>query len=124
MECPLSKPEVGNGTWQLLHTIAAYYPESPTDKDKSHYEEFFTTFSYVYPCRPCAQNFQKLVQENPPILDSRITLSIWLCKMHNVVNTMLGKDEFKCTMKELDMRWKRGPSECYEASPSELDIVY
>ena len=76
MECPFNKQEIGNNTWHLLHSIAAHFPENPTEKQKSYYKEFFFTFPYVYPCRPCAKDFSLLVADHPPALDSRTSLSI------------------------------------------------
>ena len=124
MDCPLNKQQIGNSTWHLLHSIAAHFPESPSEKQKNHYKDFFITFAYVYPCRPCAQDFKILVKEHPPSLDSRISLSIWLCKMHNIVNLKIGKPEFNCSMKELDLRWRKGPPECYQTPVSEENIIY
>lgn len=124
MQCPLNKQEIGNNTWHLLHSIAAHYPEAPSAKEKDYYKEFFFTFPFVYPCRPCAKDFQVLTKAHPPELDSRVTLSVWLCKLHNIVNVKLNKPEFNCSIKELDLRWKKGPAECYSTSFSEENIIY
>lgn len=124
MACPLSKQEIGNSTWHLLHSIAAHYPERPSEKQKSTYQDFFTTFAYVYPCRPCAKDFQDLIKIHPANLDSRVSLSIWLCQMHNIVNTKIKKAEFNCAIKELDLRWKKGPPDCYQTTTSEENIIY
>lgn len=123
MNCPYSKPEIGNNTWSLLHSIAAHSPDHPTDKQKNHYKDFFESFPHAYPCRPCAKNFQVLVKENPPNVNSRAELSIWLCKMHNIVNEMLGKNQFLCSIKLLDSRWRKGPGSCYE-DPNDRDFDY
>ena len=35
LECPVDREELGRGTWDLLHTTAAYYPETPSATDKA-----------------------------------------------------------------------------------------
>jgi mitochondrial FAD-linked sulfhydryl oxidase len=34
VECPPDKDELGRSTWTFLHTMAAYYPEEPSDADQ------------------------------------------------------------------------------------------
>jgi hypothetical protein len=34
--CPVDKDELGSSTWNLLHTLAAYYPDEPTE-DGNYY---------------------------------------------------------------------------------------
>ena len=46
------------------------------------------------------------------MLDSGKDLSIWFCKMHNIVNKTLGKPEFDCSYDNLLYRWKIGYSHC------------
>jgi FAD-linked sulfhydryl oxidase len=31
--CPLSKQSLGRHSWPLLHTMAAYYPKTPSEKE-------------------------------------------------------------------------------------------
>ena len=33
-DCPVDKDELGRSTWNLLHTMAAYYPEKPNNQEK------------------------------------------------------------------------------------------
>ncbi len=37
----VSREELGRFTWTFLHSIAAAYPEEPTEKQKQHLLDFF-----------------------------------------------------------------------------------
>ena len=65
-ECPLDKEELGRSTWGLLHTIAAYYPASPSDVDKENALNFVKSLSYLYPCEVCREDFKESVAKAPP----------------------------------------------------------
>lgn len=54
--CPLDKEELGHSTWNLLHTMAAVYPETPTVKQKEDVKELFGILSRNYPCHICAKD--------------------------------------------------------------------
>jgi FAD-linked sulfhydryl oxidase len=118
--CPPDRVELGRHTWTLLHTAAAHYPSNPSDADKATYAQFYNTFARVYPCRPCAKAFRRRIEENPPAVESREALSIWICERHNEVNRLHGKPEFPCTLKQLDLRWKKGPEQCYTVIDDEF----
>ena len=46
---------------------------------------------------------------NPPIVDTRVNFSKWVCELHNEVNDRLGKPQFDCS-KVLE-RWRTGPAD-------------
>ena len=64
--CPLDKEELGRSTWDLIHTIAAYYPDSPSDADKENARNFISSVSYLYPCEVCREDFKQSVADFPP----------------------------------------------------------
>jgi mitochondrial FAD-linked sulfhydryl oxidase len=64
--CPVLREQLGASTWNLIHTIAANYPDEPTEIDKDNVKKFFQTLSYLYPCPHCAEDFQKAVTSKPP----------------------------------------------------------
>ena len=64
--CPLDKEELGRSTWDLIHTIAAYYPDSPNDTDKENARNFISSVSYLYPCEVCREDFKQSVAKFPP----------------------------------------------------------
>jgi len=93
----------------VLHTIAAYYPKKPESSDKQLMKEFINSFSKLFPCPECRQDFQDEILKTPPDLSDRLSLSTWFCQQHNLVNEKLGKATFDCS-KVLE-RWKDGPND-------------
>jgi FAD-linked sulfhydryl oxidase len=67
--CPLDREELGRSTWNLLHTIAAYYPEQPTLTEQEGVRQLFLALAQFYPCEVCAEDFRDSIAENPPRYD-------------------------------------------------------
>lgn len=57
--CPLDKDELGHSTWNFLHTMAAAYPEKPTETQKEDVKSLFGILSRSYPCETCAKDLSK-----------------------------------------------------------------
>lgn len=108
-ECPLDRESLGRNTWSLLHTMATKYPLAPSKEDKTNMGEFIRLFSLLYPCSYCAKEFRDDIKELPPKLDSRHTLALWFCQVHNKVNKKLNKPQFDCS--KVDERWRTGPKD-------------
>lgn len=66
VQCPLDVNALGKSAWDLIHTMAAYYPEEPSEEQQSAAIKFFQTLSLLYPCHICAEDFQYCVANNPP----------------------------------------------------------
>lgn len=111
VQCPPSSGEIGKGSWNLLHSMVAWYPEKPSEKDRFHMNQFFESFARFYPCPWCAKDFQENLQKQPVQTSSRVALCQWLCEQHNMVNEKLGKPLFPCDMKSLDERWRKSSKE-------------
>ncbi|XP_012525776.1 FAD-linked sulfhydryl oxidase ALR [Monomorium pharaonis] len=105
-DCPLDKDELGSKTWAFLHTMAAYYPDKPSERQKTDMNSFFHTFSKFYPCQICAEDLQEQLKHTPPETGSQEKLSQWLCRIHNEVNKKLGKPKFDCKL--VNQRWRDG----------------
>ena len=105
--CPPTREEIGTSTWSLLHSMAAWYPNTPTAKDQHLMSGFIQALAAFYPCSWCATDFQQNIELSPPKTESRDDLCIWLCEQHNVVNKKLGKPVFQCTIEKLDERWRK-----------------
>jgi len=105
-QCPPDRLELGNKSWSLLHSIAAYFPRKPTESQQSDAKQFMHLFSRLYPCQDCAEDLRQDLITHPPRVTSSEEFSTWMCEMHNRVNVKLGKPEFDCT--KVFMRWKDG----------------
>lgn len=107
-DCPADVEELGRSTWTLLHSMAATYPPVAPPETQSIMQQFLSTFSKLYPCHVCAEDFQHWMAQpnNAPKVKGQDELGMWMCQAHNAVNVKLGKKEFDCTLwKE---RWKDG----------------
>ncbi|XP_017488659.1 PREDICTED: FAD-linked sulfhydryl oxidase ALR [Rhagoletis zephyria] len=104
--CPLDKVALGRATWGLLHTMAAFYQDNPTDHQKKDIKTFLEVLSRVYPCEHCAKDFRKDLKDHPAQVNSQYEFSQWLCKFHNRVNVKLGKPQFDCS--KVNERWRDG----------------
>lgn len=105
-QCPLDKDELGSHTWSFLHTMAAYYSDSPTAEEKKDMNNFFHIFAKFYPCNICAEDLKVQLKNSPPQTENQHRLTQWLCRIHNEVNVKLGKPEFDCKL--VNERWRDG----------------
>lgn len=103
---PPDVEELGKSSWNLLHTISAKYPKSPSEQQKTEMKQFLTLFSHIYPCNWCASDFERYIKQKAPRVNSRDELGRWMCEAHNEVNSKLNKEMFDCNFWE--KRWKDG----------------
>ena len=64
--CPLDRSELGKSSWDLLHTIAANYPDQPSEEQQRQMTAFIEGLAAFYPCIHCAKDFQANVALSPP----------------------------------------------------------
>ena len=84
----------GPPLWHFLHTMSFNYPVNPTIRDKRHYRNFICSLQHILPCRYCRENLNKNLKVLPlrnRSLKNRGSFSRWMFKLHELVNTMLGK---------------------------------
>ncbi|CAI5704265.1 unnamed protein product [Peronospora effusa] len=112
-DCPLDRQELGNATWGLLHSMGIYYPDKPSPEYQAKAKTFIEALALMYPCVDCANDFQKEIVKSPPRVESRTSFSMWLCEQHNIVNRKIHKPMFKCTMENLEERWRKGKPSCW-----------
>jgi hypothetical protein len=94
----------GPPLWHVLHCISFNYPNKPSVKDKKHYRNLITNLKHVLPCKYCRNNLKKNLKSLPLTnndLKNRTCFSKWMFKLHELVNTMLGK---KSGLKYCDIR--------------------
>ena len=109
--CPPDVEALGRATWTFLHTTAAYYPEKPTPTQRVNMLSLIRSLPMLYPCTHCASHLEENMKAHPPDVSGRVGLSRWFCERHNDVNERLGKKKFDCSIKNLDERWKDGPTD-------------
>jgi len=103
-ENPPDITELGRSGWTVLHSVAAYFPEKPTEDNKTDATNFLNGFARLFPCKVCATDFQEVLTRHPPRLDNRKEFNMWMCEAHNEVNKKLGKPLFDCST--IEDRWK------------------
>lgn len=103
---PPTKSELGQAGWTLLHTIAANFPDAPTEQQQSRMDAFLHALGHLYPCGLCASHFRRYTKQHPVATSSRAALSMWMCGVHNEVNVRNGKESYYCDIGVLDSRWK------------------
>ena len=65
---PMDLYELGNATWGLLHTMAAYYPSSANEEKQRSTMTFLRSVAEVYPCKFCAEDWGEVLNRIPPQL--------------------------------------------------------
>ena len=81
----------GPHAWIFLHSITMDFPKKPSEKDKQHYIQFFTSLGPVIPCPKCRKNYISYLGLHPPNVMSRDHLMKWLFKLHNWKNREANK---------------------------------
>jgi len=84
----------GPPMWHVLHTISFNYPVKPTERDKDNYRVFIDSLKHILPCGKCRENLidnLKVVPLRNKDLTSRDTFSHWMYRLHEHINSMLGK---------------------------------
>lgn len=94
----------GPSFWHFLHTMSFNYPNRPTKQQKQQYYDFIVNIQNVLPCKYCRQNLPNNLRKvgfNRHVFRNRCSFSTFIYKLHNEVNTMLGKP---CTLSYDDVR--------------------
>lgn len=79
--------------WFVMHTVAFYYPQSPTVEDMRSAQHFFESLRKLLPCRSCRNHYKQLLNSHPidEIVQDRMAMLRWVHFVHNQVNARLGK---------------------------------
>lgn len=111
------REQLGRHTWFYLHTLAATYPQFPTEEDKNAVRMLMASLGQLFPCKLCRRHLQGNLaspEVGPVAVNSREDLSIWMCKLHNTVNVQNNKPEFPCQQHKLDLLYLKNCNECKE----------
>jgi FAD-linked sulfhydryl oxidase len=112
---------VGRRSWFLIHSMAAKYPDNPTEDDKQAMRHFVASLGQLYPCKLCRKHLQQQLRDpalGPVRVNSRTNLTTWMCELHNIVNKDIGKPMFDCTPFHLDLIYLKDCGECEHTSVS------
>lgn len=104
----------GPSLWHYLHTMSFNYPVKPTIKEKKHYRQFVMNLRNVLPCKYCRMNLRKNLKDLPlrtKDLNNRHTFSLWMYKLHEHINKMLGKKS-GLTFEKVRERYEHFRSRC------------
>jgi thiol-disulfide isomerase/thioredoxin len=109
----LWREELGRATWKLMHTMAAKYPNEPTDGDRLGMIGFLDGLRQLYPCETCRAHLKAhLNRMGPYPTQSRAEISQFLCRLHNRVNHDLEKPAFNCSIHNLDKAYVSNCTGC------------
>jgi hypothetical protein len=107
----------GPGMWHSLHTISFNYPANPTCDDKRRYQSFILSLQYVLPCGKCRKNLVKNFKKLPlkwSDMESRDTFSLYIYKLHELINKMLNKTS-GLSYKDVRERYEHFRSRCVKS---------
>ena len=85
----------GPSLWHFLHTVSFNYPVNPTNKDKKNYRKFILNLQNILPCKYCRINLKQNLKDvcfDNKCFENRENFSLFVYKLHNHINGMLGKN--------------------------------
>lgn len=82
--------------WYILHSLPFYIREYNQHTCRA-ISNFFMDVAITHPCNVCADHFEKYQKDSPWVGRGLADLVVWLCNLHNNLNTRLGKPWFDCT---------------------------
>lgn len=106
----------GPALWHTLHTISFNYPDRPDRATRKRYRRFMRSLRHVLPCLYCRENYSDNVRAagySDRVFESRDAFSRYIFRLHNHVNTMLGKPEARSYDRVRD-KYENFRSRCLE----------
>jgi hypothetical protein len=83
----------GPPLWVYLHTLALNTPDKvPVEKQRS-LERFFRSLGKTLPCSYCRDSYKVFYEKMPvtAFLNTRLGLSYWVYRLHDLVNQKIRK---------------------------------
>jgi hypothetical protein len=88
--------------WATLHSVAALYPDEPSELEKQLVAQWMEAFRRTIVCEKCHNHFTQLLKEYSVVYPawnaSRKAFTLFVLRAHNTVNKRNGKPTF--TMKD------------------------
>ena len=115
----------GPSLWHYLHTMSFNYPVKPTSNQKKAYKSFIYRMRDVLPCGYCRKNLKKNLKDLPlreKDLKNRHSFSLWVYKLHEHINKMLGKKS-GLTYEQVRERYEHFRSRCTLDLSSKAKII-
>ena len=115
----------GPSAWHFLHTMSFNYPVKPTVFQKRHYMDFIQHLEHVLPCGKCRKNLKRNFKRLPlkmSDMESRATFSLYIYRLHELVNKMLGKSS-GLTYEDVRERYEHFRARCAKPLNTPIRIV-
>lgn len=89
------EPDIwGSHVWFFLDSLCISYSNTPTEKEKIYYKNFFIAVGEILPCHHCREHYKEYIKSYPldeEILKSKKNLINWVLKLHNKINKIKQK---------------------------------
>lgn len=92
---PPDRSEIGRANWLLLHNVAAHFPLQPCEMEVLRMRAWLYAHSRLFPCHICRDELIDLYKKHQPVATNRIEMSLFVSKIHDMVNEYLGKKVMK-----------------------------
>lgn len=82
-------------SWWLLHTLAAAFPETPTEARRKSVEPFLIGFAENFPCPLCGTHLREYLDKNSvyPHTKNADSMQNYMYDLHESVNKRKGKPQ-------------------------------
>jgi len=98
----------GPSAWNFIHSVCYAAPDVLSPSDIQSYKAFFYSLPNILPCLACQQHFKDTLESVPMQFRTRDELFEWSVKIHNSVNSLLGKKEY--TVKKAKKKFEKKKS--------------
>ena len=91
---PLDPRVWGRSYWTAMHVSGFHYPEQPSLEQQQGAENWLLGIAWMLPCPRCREHFSSLLENCTlaSVVKNRESLSRFLLRAHNDVNTRNGKE--------------------------------
>ena len=94
----LGKQKWGPIAWHLLHSFSINNNCKISESKKHNFYIFYSSFIYILPCEVCREHYSNILYNEEPLEEckiNRLYMMRWIHKVHNIINIMLDKKQYK-----------------------------